>query len=106
MVGPCTTPSKYKKKQSVVCFGESDDELSSGLKEILRESERVYQHTRIRTGTITPMNYNALTRGIDVNEAHPVIAKSQLSNSSIEKEASAYMEGTLKEVAKGSEEQA
>jgi len=46
------------------------------------------------------MNYNALTRGIDVNEAHPVIAKSQVSNSSTEKEAFTYMASTLKEVAK------
>jgi len=42
MVGPCTTPSKPKGKQSVVCSGESDDEPSSSLKEILRESEGVY----------------------------------------------------------------
>jgi len=58
MVGPCTTPSKSKGKQLVVYSGESDDESSSGLKEIQNESEGVYQHTRIRTGTIALVNYS------------------------------------------------
>jgi len=93
MVGPCITPSKSKGKQPVVCSGESDDESSSGLKEILNESEGVYQHTRICTGTIAFVNYSALARGIDVNEVHPVIAKSQSSNSSTDKEAFTYMAG-------------
>ena len=105
MVGPCTIPSKSKGKQSVVCSGESDDEPSSSLKEILSESEEMYQHTCIRTGTITPMNYSAIGRGIDVNEAHPAITESQTSNSSTEKEAFAYMAGTSEEVAKYFEEQ-
>jgi len=100
MVDLCTTPSKSKEKQLVVCSGESDDEPSSGLKEILSESEGVYWHARIRTGTIAMVNYNALARGIDVNEAHTSIAESHASNSSIEKEAFAYMAGTPEEVAK------
>jgi len=52
MVGPYATPSMSQGKQPVVCSDESDDEPSSDLKEILSESERVYQHTRIRTSTI------------------------------------------------------
>jgi len=35
MVGPGTTPSKSKGKQLVICSGKSDDESSSGMKEIL-----------------------------------------------------------------------
>jgi len=76
MVGPCATPSKSKGKQPVVYSGESDDESSSTLKEILNESE-VYQCTCIHTSTITLINYSALARGIDVNEVHPTIAESQ-----------------------------
>ena len=106
MVGPCTTPSKSKGKKPVICSSKSDDEPSSNLKEILRESEGKYQHTHIRTGTITPINYSALVRGIDVNKAHPAITESQASNSSTEKEAFTYMAGTLEEVAKRFEEQA
>ena len=64
----------------------------------------MYQHTSIQTGTITPMNYSDLTRGIEVNEAHPAIAKSKSSKSSREKEAFANMEGTHEEVAKWFEE--
>jgi len=71
MVGPCTTPSKSKEKQPIICSDESNDESSSDLKEILNESEGVFQHTHIRIGTIAPVNYNALARGIDVNEAYP-----------------------------------
>jgi len=45
-------------KQPVVYSGKSDDEPSSGLKETLSESEEVYQHTCIRTGTIArPVPY-------------------------------------------------
>ena len=100
MADPCTTLSKSTGKQPVVCSGKSDDEPSSGLKEILSELEGVYQHTRIRTGTIAPVSYSARTRGIKVNEAHPTIAESQASTSSIEKEAFTYMAGTPKEVTK------
>ena len=52
------------------------------------------------------MDYNALTWGIEVSEAHSAIAKSQASNFFIEKEAFAYMAGTPKEVAKRLKEQA
>jgi len=106
MVGPCTQPSKSKEKQPVVCSGESDDELSSGLKEILSESEGLSQHTRMWTGTIASVNYSALAKGIDVNEAHTAITESQTSNSSTEKEVFAYMAGTPEEVTKRFEEQA
>ena len=64
-----------KGKQPVFLSDESDDEPSSGLKEILSELERVYQHTRIHTSIIDPVNYSALGRGIDVNEAYPAIAE-------------------------------
>jgi len=85
---------------------ESEDEPSSGLKEILSKSEGVYQHTSIWTGTIIPLKYNALARGIDMNEPYPTIAESHASNSSTEKESFAYMAGTLEEVVKRFEEQA
>jgi len=52
------------------------------------------------------VNYSALARDIDVNEAHPAIAESQASNSSTEKKAFAYMAGTPEEVAMRFEEQA
>ena len=48
MVGPGTTQSKSKRNKPVVCSGKSDDEPSSDLKEILSESEGMYQRTRIR----------------------------------------------------------
>jgi len=76
MVGLCTILSKSKEKQLIVCSGEFDDEPSSGLKEILSESEGVYQQTRIWTGIIALMNYSALSRDIDVNEACSTIAES------------------------------
>ena len=66
----------------------------------------MYRHTRIRTGTITPVNYSALARGVDVNEAHPAIAKSHTFISSAEKETFAYTAGTLEEMTKRIEEQA
>ena len=106
MVGPCTTPSKSKGKQPIVCYGESNDEPSSGLKKILSGSEGVYQHPHIQTGTIALMNYSAVTRGMDVNEAHSAITESHASNFSTEKKVLAYMVGTPKEVAKRFEEQA
>jgi len=70
------------------------------------EPERLYQHTHTRTGTIAPINYSALARGIDVSESHSAIAESQASNSSIEKEAFAYMTNTPEETAKHFEQQA
>ena len=39
MVGLCITLSKPKGKNPVVCSGESNNESSSGLKEILNKSE-------------------------------------------------------------------
>jgi len=42
MVDLCTSSSNSKGKQPVVCSSESNDESSSGLKEILSESEEVY----------------------------------------------------------------
>ena len=68
-------------------------------------NQKVYQHTRILTGTIALVNFSALARVIEVNKAHPAIAESQASNSSTKKEAFAYMAGTPKEVAKRFEEQ-
>jgi len=41
MVGSSTTPSKSKGKQLTISSGESDIELSSGLKEILIEPEGI-----------------------------------------------------------------
>ena len=64
----------------------------------------MYQHTRIQTGIITLINYSALAKGIDVNEAHPAIAESQTSSSSTEKKAFTYMAVTPEEVAKWFEE--
>ena len=66
--------SRSRGKQPAVCSDESDT-----------EPERVYRHTRTRTGVIPPINYNALARGIEVNDSHSAIAESQASNSSIEK---------------------
>jgi len=66
----------------------------------------VYRHTRTRTGAIASINYSALTRSIEVSESHSAIVKSQASNSSIEKEACAYMINTLKETARRFEQQA
>jgi len=65
MVGPSTTPSKSKGKQLAINSEESDVEPSSGLKEILIESEGIYQHTWIRINTIAPVDYSALVRVIE-----------------------------------------
>ena len=89
MVGLSTTPSKTKGKQPIVSSDESDT-----------EPEEVYQHTRTRTSTVTPINYSALARGIEVSESHSAVAESQASNSSIEKEAFAYMTNTPEETAR------
>ena len=95
MVGPSITPSKSKGKQLALSSEDSDAECSSGLKEILIKAEGIYQCTRIRTGTISPVDYNALARGIEVSDEHSAIAKSQSSNSYMEKKAFAYMAETL-----------
>jgi len=46
------------------------------------------------------VDYSALARGMKVSEAHSAIVKSQALNSFVEKEAFAYMTGTLEEVAR------
>ena len=46
------------------------------------------------------MEYSALAWGIEVSEAHSAIAESQGSNSSVEKEAFAYMAGTPEDMAR------
>ena len=80
MVGPSTTPNRTKGKQPIVSSDESDS-----------EPEGVYRHTRTRTGVIAPVDYSVLARGVEVSESHSAIAESQASNSSVEKEAFAYM---------------
>jgi len=73
MVGPSSTSSKFKGKQLVVSSEESDVDWSPGLKDVLIEPEAVYQHTRTCTGTIIPVDYNMLARGIEMNdEPHPL----------------------------------
>ena len=68
--------SRSREKQPTV----SSDEFDT-------KPEGVYRHTRTWTGAVAPINYSALARGIEVNESHSVVAESQASNSSIEKEA-------------------
>ena len=97
---------QVQREAIVVCSSESGDESSSDLKEILNKSEKMYQHTRICIGTIAPVNYSALARGINVNKEHPAIVKSQASNSSTKKEAFTDMASTLNEMAMRLEEQA
>ena len=58
------------------------------------------------TGAVALINYSALARGIEVNESHSAVAKSQASNSSVEKEAFAYMAGTPEEMTRRFEQQA
>ena len=87
--------SRSREKQPAV----SSDEFDT-------EPEGVYQHTRTRTGAVAPINYSALTRGIEISESHSSIVESQASNSSIEKEAFAYMTNTPEETAKRFEQQA
>ena len=61
---------------------------------------RVCRYTRIRISTVTLINYSALARGVEVSESHSTVAESQASNSSIEKEAFAYMTNTPEETAR------
>jgi len=127
MVGPSITSNKSKGKQLAISSEEFDIELSSGLKKILIEPERICQRTRIRTGTIAriamllgctsthfdflewipfgPVEYNALTRGIEANNEHSAIAEFYSSNFYMEK-VFAYIAGTPEEVVKRFEEQA
>ena len=86
MVGPSTTPSRSRRKQLAVSSDQSDD-----------EPEGVYHHIRTRTGVVAQVDCSALARGTEVSESHSAIAKSQASNSSIEKEAFVYMANTPEE---------
>ena len=81
--------SRSKGKQPSVSSEESDT-----------EPEGVYRNTRTRTGAMAPVDYSALAKGIDVNESHSVIAESQASNASTEREAFAYMANTPEELAR------
>ena len=76
MVGSNITPSKSKGKQLAISSGESNIEPSSNLKEILVEPEGIHQHTRIRTGVIAPVDYNALAKGVKVSDEHSAITES------------------------------
>jgi len=78
---------------------------SSGLKKILIEPKRIYKCTQIQTGAITPVDYNLLARGIDINDEHSAIAESQSSNSYKEKGAFTNMANNSEEMAKRFEEQ-
>jgi len=66
----------------------------------------VYRYTRTRTGAVAPIDYSALPQGIEVRESQSAIAESQASNSSIEKEAFAYMTNTPEEITRRLEQQA
>jgi len=66
----------------------------------------VYRHTHTRTEAIPPIDYNALAQGIKVNDSYSVVAESQASNSSAEKEAFIYMTSTPEEMARRLEQQA
>jgi len=89
IVGPSTTLSKSKRKQPIVNSDESDT-----------EPKEVYWHTRTQTGMVAPVDYSALTWGIEVSESHSAMAESQASNSSVEKKAFAYMASTPEEMAR------
>ena len=52
-------------------------EHSSSLKEILLEPEGIYQYTYIQTGAIGLVDYNTLSRVIEVSNEHSAIAESQ-----------------------------
>jgi len=92
---PSTTLSRTKRKQAIVSSDESDI-----------EPEGVYRHTRTQTDVIALVDYSALARGIEVSKSHFAIAESQASNSSVEKEDSAYMASTPEEMARRFEQQA
>ena len=65
MAGPSATPSRSKEKQPIVSSDESDTEL-----------EGVYWHIRTWTGTVVPVDYSALARGIEVSGLLSSIAES------------------------------
>ena len=62
--------------------------------------------TRTRTGAITPVDYNLLAKGIEVNDEHSTVVESQSSNSSLGTTAIAYMAGDSEEMIKRLEDQA
>ena len=66
------------------------------FEEILIKLEGIYKYTRIRTGAIASVDYNALAKGIEASDEHFTITESQSSNSYMEKEASDNIVGTLK----------
>ena len=70
------------------------------------EPKGVYRHTRTRAGAVAPVDYSELARGIEVSESHSAIAESQASNSSVEKEAFAYMTNSPEETTRRLEQQA
>ena len=94
VVGPSITPSKTKRKQPIVSSDESDTE---------RRSIPVYPHSNWRD---SPVDYSALTQGIEVSESHSAIIESQASNSSVKKEAFAYIASTPEEMVRCFEQQA
>ena len=69
------------------------------------EPEGVYRYTRTQTGVLAPVDYSALSQGIEVSESHSAITESQASNSSVEKEAFAYMAWIPEEMARHFEQQ-
>jgi len=95
MAGTSTTPSKSRKKQPTVSSDKSDT-----------KPKGVYRHTHPWTGAVAPVDYSALARGIEVSESHSAIAESQASNSSVEKEAFAYMTNSPEETTRRLEQQA
>jgi len=95
MVGPSITPSRRKGKQPIVNSDESDT-----------EPEGVYRHTHTQTCVVAPVDYSALAWGIEASESYSAIVESQASNSSVEKEAFAYIASTPEEMAKRFEQQA
>ena len=56
--------SRSRGKQLAVSSDESDS-----------EPDGVYRHTRTRTGAIPPIDYNALARGVEINDSHSAISR-------------------------------
>jgi hypothetical protein len=106
MTGPGATSSKSVQKNLAPSSEVSDAEYSPGLKEVLIEPEGVYKHTRTRKGVIISVDYKRLTSGVELDDEHSVIADSQTSSSSVNKEVFAYMAGSPEEIAKRFEDQA
>ena len=91
MMGLSATPGNSKGKQLALSSEESDVECFSGLKELLIKPEGIYRRTRIRTETVSPINYNLLARRIEADDKHSAIVGSHSSNSYKETEAFTYM---------------